>query len=194
MKVLRRNAQQEQQQQQRKGSAQGAAQPAAKPTSSSRPGIKIVSRAAVASAPVKAGPSQEEIESRKVAKLLKQLAAALGPSHSITPFCDGSNDLDTIVGAMGFASIQTSSLLARLTAAADDLGSADAREAALLTYKQLCQCVGRAAEPYVLQLLPLLLERLADRSADVREAGSATAKAVVAVLSPPAVELVLPSE
>jgi hypothetical protein len=193
MKVLRRNAQQ-QQQQQSKGSAQASAKPAAKPTPSSRPGIKIVSRAAAPSAPVKTGPSQEEVESRKVAKLLKQLAAALGPSHSITPFCDGSNDIDTIVGAMGFASIQTSGLLPKLTAAADDLGNADAREAALLAYKQLIQCVGRAAEPYVLQLLPMLLERLADRSADVRDAAATTATAVAAVLSPPAVELVLPSK
>lgn len=68
----------------------------------------------------------------------------------------------------------------------------DAREAALLAFKQLCQCVGRPCEPYVVPLLPMMLDRLADKSAPVRDAGAAAAQAVVSILCPHAVELVLP--
>lgn len=96
------------------------------------------------------------------------------------------------MGAAGFASLQANGLLTKLKAEAEDTGNADAREAALLAFKQLCQCVGRQCEPYVVPLLPLLLERLADKAAPVRDAAAQAAKALVSILCPHAVELVLP--
>jgi elongation factor 3 len=96
------------------------------------------------------------------------------------------------VGAAGFASLQANGLLTKLKAEAEDMNNADAREAALLAFKQLCQCVGRPCEPYVVPLLPMMLERLADKAAPVRDAAGQAAKAVVSILCPHAVELVLP--
>lgn len=96
------------------------------------------------------------------------------------------------MGAAGFASLQANGLLTKLKAEAEDTGNADAREAALLAFKQLCQSVGRPCEPYVVPLLPMMLERLADKAAPVRDAAAQAAKAVVSILCPHAVELVLP--
>lgn len=168
------------------GAAAAAAAPAAAKTAGGGGGvgIRIVNRA-----PPPPVVSQEEIDSRKIAKLLERLTLGEHDAH-----CDGTNDIDAVVGAAGFASLQANGLLTKLKAEAEDMSSADAREAALLSFKQLCQSVGRPCEPYVVPLLPMMLERLADKAAPVREAASAAAHAVVAILCPHAVELVLPGE
>lgn len=160
--------------------------PAQAPSSGSaaRPGIKIVNRA-----PPPPVVSQEEVESGKVAKLLERLT--LGEHDQ---YCDGHTDIDGVVTAAGFASLQANGLLTKLKAETEDMNNADAREAALLAFKQLCQSVGRPCEPYVVPLLPVMLDRMADKSAQVRDAALAAAQAVVAVLCPHAVELVLPGE
>jgi elongation factor 3 len=172
MKVIRKKADAE-------GAAPTAAAPAAKPG-----GIKVVSRA-----PPPPAVSQEQIDSKKVAKLLERLTLGEHDAH-----CDGNNDIDAVVGAAGFASLQASGLLTKLKAEAEDTSNADGREAALLGFKQLCSSVGRPCEPYVVPLLPMMLERLADKVAPVREAAAQAAHAVVAILCPHAVELVLPGE
>ena len=56
----------------------------------------------------------------------------------------------------------------RLRTALDDAGNPTAREGALLAIKGLMVSVGRAAEPYVVPLIPAILERTADKVAPVR--------------------------
>ena len=56
----------------------------------------------------------------------------------------------------------------RLKAALDDTGNATAREGALLAIKGLLVSVARAAEPYVVPLIPTILDRAADKVAPVR--------------------------
>jgi len=173
MKVIRKKAE-----------PAGAAPAAPAPKAAGGIGIRVVNRAPPA--PV---VSQDEIDSGKIAKLLERLTLGEHDAH-----CDGTNDIGAVVAAAGFASLQANGLLTKLKAEAEDMGNADAREAALLTFKQLCVCVGRPCEPYVVPLLPMMLERLADKAAPVREAASGAAHAVVAILCPHAVELVLPGE
>jgi elongation factor 3 len=167
----------------RKKDAPEGSAPAAAPAPKAA-GIKVVSRA-----PPPPVISQDEIDSKKVAKLLQKLTLGEHDAH-----CDGVNDIDAVVGAAGFASLQANGLLTKLKAEAEDMNSAEGREAALLAFKQLCVSVGRPCEPYVVPLLPMVLERMADKAAPVREAAAAAANAVVAILCPHAVELVLPSE
>jgi elongation factor 3 len=176
MKVIRKKAE--------PGGASAA--PASQPAAANKGsiGIKVVNRAPPA--PV---VSQEEIDSRKVAKLLERLTLGEHDAH-----CDGSNDIDAVVGVAGFAALQANGLLSKLKAEAEDMSNPEGREAALLAFKQLCQCVGRPCEPYVVPLLPTMLERLADKAAPVRDAAQAAALAVVDILCPHAVELVLPGE
>jgi len=157
---------------------------AAQPASGARPAIKVVNRA-----PPPPVVSQEEQESRKVAKLLGRLTLGEHDRH-----CDGHTDIEGVVAAAGFSALQANGLLTKLKAEVEDMGNAEARESALLAFKQLCQAVGRQCEPYVVPLLPLMLDRMADKVAGVRDAAMAAAKAVVAILCPHAVALVLPGE
>jgi len=57
-------------------------------------------------------------------------------------------------------------------------GAPEQREAALLAAAQLCRGAGRAAEPYALPLLPLVLDALADKAAPVRAAAAAALDAL----------------
>jgi elongation factor 3 len=132
--------------------------------------------------------SQDEIDSKKIAKLLERLTLGEHDAH-----CNGTNDIGAVVAAAGFASLQANGLLSKLSAETED-SNADTREAALLAFKQLCQSVGRPCEPYVVPLLPMMLERLVDKAAPVREAAAQAANAVISILCPHAVELVLPGE
>jgi hypothetical protein len=50
----------------------------------------------------------------------------------------------------------------------DDMGNPTAREGSLLAIKGLLTSVGRAAEPYVVPLIPTILDRAADKVAPVR--------------------------
>jgi transposase len=70
---------------------------------------------------------------------------------------------------------------------------ADAREAALLAVAQLPAAAGRAAEPYLLPLVPLLLEKAADKAGPARDAAAAAAVAAARALCPHAAEMVLPT-
>jgi elongation factor 3 len=166
----------------RKKDAPAGSAPAPAAAPAAKAGIKVVSRA-----PPPPAISQDEIDSKKIAKLLEKLTLGEHDAH-----CDGVNDIDAVVGAAGFASLQANGLLTKLKAEAEDMNSAEGREAALLAFKQLCASVGRPCEPYVVPLLPMMLERMADKAAPVREAAAQAANAVVAILCPHAVELVLP--
>jgi elongation factor 3 len=141
------------------------------------------------------------VASQKVAELLLRLALDLSAAadadedtSSIFEICDGANDVTAVVGLAGFSFLQSSGLLTALAGEVQDGEEAEGREAALLGLKQLCAAVGRACEPYLLPLLPLLLERLADKAPAVREAAGEAAQALAGALCPQAVRLALPSE
>lgn len=63
----------------------------------------------------------------------------------------------------GISSIQTSGLLDRITDAWADAAKPLAREGAMLAFTALVKQLGESAEPYLLPLIPLLLERYADK-------------------------------
>lgn len=173
MKVIRKKAD---------PNAPAAAPAAAAPALGNKP--KVLNRA-----PPPPVVSKEEQDSRKIAALLGRLTLGEHDAH-----CDGHTDLAGVIQEAGFASLQANGLLTKLRAEAEDMSNADAREGALLAFSQLCEEVGRPCEPYVVPLLPVLLERLSDKVPAVREAAMQAALALVQVLCPHAVELVLPSE
>ena len=152
---------------------QDASAPAAATTAAAP---KVLVRAAAAPK-----VSKEEEDSQKVAALLGKLSLA-----------DGGADAAKAVAASGFAALQAKGLVAQLQAAIEG-ADADAREAALLAVAQLPAAAGRAAEPYLLPLLPLLLEKHADKHAAARDAAALAARAVASSLCPQAAGLVLPT-
>ncbi|KAH6803964.1 ILITYHIA protein [Perilla frutescens var. frutescens] len=74
-----------------------------------------------------------------------------------------------------------------------DRSSAKSREGALLAFECFCEKLGRLFEPYVIQMLPLLLASFSDQVVAVRDAAEGAARAMMSKLSAQGVKLVLPS-
>ncbi|KAG6388178.1 hypothetical protein SASPL_153377 [Salvia splendens] len=74
-----------------------------------------------------------------------------------------------------------------------DRNSAKRREGALLAFECFCDKLGRVFEPYVIQMLPLLLVSFSDPVIAVRDAAEGAARAMMSRLSAQGVKLVLPS-
>ncbi|GLT74735.1 hypothetical protein SLA2020_465160 [Shorea laevis] len=98
-----------------------------------------------------------------------------------------------VVKGLGITCLKKHGIAAALRQGLADRNSAKSREGALLAFECLCECLGRLFEPYVIQLLPLLLISFSDQVVAVREAAECAARAMMSQLSAQGVKLVLPS-
>jgi hypothetical protein len=74
------------------------------------------------------------------------------------------------VKSLGISALKAYGTMDALKAAVEDKQSPLAREGALLAFECLCLKLGRLFEPYVINILPLLLASFGDSSVGVREA------------------------
>ncbi|KAK9829689.1 hypothetical protein WJX72_007361 [[Myrmecia] bisecta] len=101
-------------------------------------------------------------------------------------------DIGKRVEAQGALALKADGLLDSLKAAAEDTASPVAREGALRALTAVAEKAGRACEAYLVPLLPMILERFADKVPSVRTAAESAGRAIMAALCPHAVALVLP--
>ncbi|KAF9178730.1 translational elongation factor EF-1 alpha [Haplosporangium sp. Z 11] len=83
-------------------------------------------------------------------------------------------------------------LIKTLTSLLENKKQGHLREAALLILAQVSKNVGQAGEPYLIPMMPKVLDGYADKAATVREAADEASKAIMALPSRYAVKLLLP--
>lgn len=98
-----------------------------------------------------------------------------------------------VVRGRGISSLREFGIMGRLSDNAEDKKNTQARQGALFGYEILSTVLGRMFEPYVPQILPILLSCFGDASKDVREATQDAAKAIMGRLSAHAVKLIMPT-
>jgi len=83
-------------------------------------------------------------------------------------------------------------LVKTLTALLENKKQAHFREAALFILAEVSKAVGQAGEPYLIPLMPKVLDGYADKVISVRDAADEASKAIMALPSRYAVKLLLP--
>lgn len=98
-----------------------------------------------------------------------------------------------VVKGKGISSLKEFSIMIKLKEAVEDKKNAQKREGVLCCYETLSYSLGRLFEPYVIQILPLLLACYGDAVKEVREATDDACRVIMSKLSGHCVKLVMPS-
>ncbi|KAL1494916.1 hypothetical protein ABEB36_010427 [Hypothenemus hampei] len=98
-----------------------------------------------------------------------------------------------LVKGMGILALKQYDIMTKLTEAVQDRKNYKHREGALFAFEMLFQMLGKLFEPYIVHVLPHLLQCFGDTSQYVRDAADDTSKVVMSKLSGHGVKLVLPS-
>lgn len=130
-------------------------------------------------------PSAEVSE---LTEMLSQLYTAATSEE-----CDAiARDMAAQVQKDGLIKLKSSNILANLEAEAKNKKSGMAREGALIGICALADVLGRPSEPFLLPLLPSILDLYADKGPVVQDAASRAALAIMAVMPSQSTPTVLP--
>ncbi|PWN50148.1 ARM repeat-containing protein [Violaceomyces palustris] len=98
-----------------------------------------------------------------------------------------------LIMGRGIGSIKEFRVMQRLAQAIDDTKDHKSRQGTMFAYETLTVTLRRLFEPYVIDILPHLLTCFGDGSADVREATSDAARAIMQNVSGHCIKLILPT-
>ncbi|KAG0051009.1 translational activator of GCN4 [Gryganskiella cystojenkinii] len=129
----------------------------------------------------------------QVSALIKDLMDKTFHSSKYSERRGAAYGLAGVIKGRGISSLKEFSVMASLKAAVDDKKDPHAREGAMIAFETLSQTLGRLFEPYVIQILPLLLVCFGDSVSDVRQATADTSRAIMGKLSGHCVKLIMPS-
>ncbi|KAJ3184021.1 hypothetical protein HDU85_001872 [Gaertneriomyces sp. JEL0708] len=133
-------------------------------------------------------PVSEFIPTSRVTDLLGQLYTCETSDECVAI----AADMAGVIKAIGLHTLESCGVLDNLRREAANKKSGLAREGALLGIHGLIRVLGRAGEPYLVPLLPLLLDSYADKGQPVREAADMAVGALTTLLTPYATTSVLP--
>ncbi|CAG8475625.1 4963_t:CDS:10 [Paraglomus occultum] len=125
--------------------------------------------------------------------LIKQLMNELFHSEKYAHRRGAAYGLAGVVKGAGLAALKDCRIMAQLNEAVDNKKDYKCRQGALFAFETLSLSLGRLFEPYVIQILPLLLACYGDSNPDVREATAETSRAIMSKISGHCVKLILPS-
>ncbi|KAI9312237.1 armadillo-type protein [Dichotomocladium elegans] len=98
-----------------------------------------------------------------------------------------------VVRGRGIAALKECDIMTKLKEAAGSKKAYQHRQGALFAFETLASILGRLFEPYIIQIVPLLLACFSDSNMDVREAASEAARVIMSKISGHCVKLILPS-
>ncbi|KAH9393538.1 eIF-2-alpha kinase activator GCN1 [Tyrophagus putrescentiae] len=98
-----------------------------------------------------------------------------------------------IVKGLGILSLNKLGIMDALTQAIQAKDKPNNREGALFAFEMLSSMLGRLFEPYIVHILPHLLDCFGDSSVRVRQAADDSAKVIMSKLSAPGVTLIYPA-
>ena len=90
--------------------------------------------------------------------------------------------------------VQETGLFEKMRLAMDDANNAQAREGAAILYSALCDQVGHACEPQLVQLLFSLLVLQGDKVVPVKMVAEGAGRALLSALCPHGIRTILQSE
>lgn len=134
-------------------------------------------------------PSVKDDANGMIKKLLNQLVK----SEKYGERRGAAYGIAGIVKGLGILSLKQLDIMNKLTQHIQEKKNYKSREGALFAFEMLCTTLGRLFEPYIVHVLPHLLQCFGDSSQYVRQAADDTAKVVMGKLSAHGVKLVLPS-
>jgi HEAT repeat protein len=97
-----------------------------------------------------------------------------------------------IIKGCGISALKDYRVMQSLKAAIEEKKNTNSRQGALFAFELLSLILGRVFEPYVIQILPMLLSSFGDPVIDVREACADAAKVCFSSLSSYGVKIILP--
>ena len=98
-----------------------------------------------------------------------------------------------VISGKGMSALREYRIMSTLKGASENKKDANQRQAALLAYELMSLILGRIFEPYIIQVVPQLLNSFGDAVADVRDACLDTTKTCFSSLSSFGVKKVLPT-
>ncbi|KAJ1413832.1 TOG domain [Sesbania bispinosa] len=134
-------------------------------------------------------PSKQDDAAALITRLLDQMMK----SEKYGERRGAAFGLAGVVKGFGISCLKKHRIVIILQEGLVERNSAKSREGALLGFECLCETLGRLFEPYVIQMLPLLLVSFSDQVVAVREAAECAARAMMSQLTAQGVKLVLPS-
>lgn len=124
--------------------------------------------------------------------LIDQLYGELTSSPKYAARRGAAYGIAGLIRGTGIAGIQRYSIIRRLRDAAADKKSYEARQGASFALEMLARILGRGFEPYIVQLLPMILTAFGDANPEVREATIDASKVIMAKLSGYGVKQIMP--
>ncbi|KAI8084473.1 armadillo-type protein [Halteromyces radiatus] len=98
-----------------------------------------------------------------------------------------------VVKGRGITALKECAIMQTLKDAVDNKRNYQYRQGALFAFETLSATLGRLFEPYIVQIIPLLLVCFSDTNMDVREASADAGRVIMSKISGHCVKLILPS-
>jgi len=128
----------------------------------------------------------------KASRYIQQMLDQLSNAKAYAARRGAAYGLAGIIKGCGISALKDFRVMQSLRAAVEDKKSTSSRQGALFAFELFSLILGRVFEPYVIQILPMLLSSFGDPVIDVREACSDAAKVCFSSLSSYGVKVILP--